>query len=235
MDPVYTELTQRALSTYSIAHSTSNTSQRIVIALAGPPGSGKSTVAGIVASRINAQVHQTNFAKVIPMDGFHLSRAYLDQLPNRAEAYARRGAAWTFDAHGVVTLATLLQKSKQNPEQVIYAPSFDHVLKDPQMDGVMISSEVSIVILEGNWLLLDEQPWSAISGLVDDTWFVDVDPRLARDRIAKRHLISGIEKTWEGAVRRAETNDLRNGDEVRRKLVKPAVRVMSVEATDRVF
>lgn len=112
---------------------------------------------------------------------------------------------------------------------MILAPSFDHALKDPTLDAIRIPPEVEVVILEGNWLLLDEEPWCRISGLVDDTWFVDVDPGLARERIAKRHLRSGIEKTWEAAVRRAEGNDLRNGEEVRRRLVEPGVRVMSVD------
>ena len=164
------------------------------------------------------------------MDGFHLSRSALDALPNRAEAYARRGASWTFDAVGVLNLVTVLHHSKQNNRsEVILAPSFDHVLKDPTVDAISILPEVEIVILEGLWLLLDQEPWSRISGLVDDTWFVDVDPALARDRIAKRHIRSGIEKTWEAAVRRAEANDLRNGEEIRRRLVEPRVRVTSVD------
>jgi pantothenate kinase len=50
-----------------------------------------------------------------------------------------------------------------------------------------------VVILEGNWLLFNEVPWSAISGLVDDTWFIDADPALTVERVAQRHIRSGIE------------------------------------------
>jgi pantothenate kinase len=64
---------------------------------------------------------------------------------------------------------------------------------------------------------------------VDDSWFVDVEERLARGRIAKRHVKSGIETSWEAAVRRAEGNDLVNGRIIRQKLVRPAVTVQSVE------
>ena len=234
MEPIYAELTARALSKHhSLKTAGSSSPQRTIIALAGPPGSGKSTVASIVAARINADLRIPNFATVVPMDGFHLPRSALDQLPNRAEAYARRGAAWTFDAQGVVDLVHALHASKMDTKQVILAPSFDHVLKDPQLNGVSIGSEVSIVILEGNWLLFDEEPWSSIARLVDDSWFVDVEPKLAKERIAKRHLRSGIEVTWEAALRRAEGNDLRNGDEVRRRLVSPGLRVMSIEVADR--
>lgn len=167
------------------------------------------------------------------MDGFHLPRRTLDLLPNSSEAYARRGAAWTFDAQGVLDLVTALHQSEKNSsssDDVILAPGFDHVLKDPRQNAIAITTDVDIVIIEGNWLLLDAEPWRQISQLVDDTWFVDVAPEVARARIARRHLESGIEGSWEAAVRRAERNDLVNGEEVRRRLVRPAKVVWSVDA-----
>lgn len=166
------------------------------------------------------------------MDGFHHPRSYLDSLPNRSEAYARRGAPWTFDAVGVVELVQRLHDARtggDSESETILAPSFDHALKDPVRDSIAITPDVEIVILEGSWLLLDEEPWCRITGLVDETWFVDVDPEVARDRVATRHLRSGIEREWGEAVRRAEGNDLRNGRLVRQRLVEPAVRVWSVD------
>ena len=109
------------------------------------------------------------------------------------------------------------------------APSFDHAVKDPVDEGIMISPEVKFVVLEGNYLLLNHEPWCRIKEMVDEAWFVDVDPVLARGRIAKRHLKSGIEATWENAVRRAEENDLLNGVLIREKLVRPDVLVESVD------
>ncbi len=38
---------------------------------------------------------------IMPMDGYHLTRAQLDAMPNAAEAHARRGAHWTFDVEGL--------------------------------------------------------------------------------------------------------------------------------------
>lgn len=163
------------------------------------------------------------------MDGFHLPRNALDALPNKAEAFARRGASWTFDAHAVLDLIKVLHWTKKDTSQTIWAPSFDHVLKDPCLDNIAITPDISLVILEGNWLLLDEGPWRQIKDFVDDTWFIDVAPELARDRIAKRHVQSGIESSWDDAIRRVEGNDLLNGETVRRRLVKPAVTVQSVD------
>lgn len=227
MEEVYSSLTTRALQIHTSLKGDQHR-KRAVIALAGPPGCGKTTIATEVVQRLNKSAPKP-YAVVLPMDGFHLPRATLDTMPNREEAYARRGAAWTFDAEGVLELVTKLHESKRNRSQVITAPAFDHAGKDPVHGAITIAPEVSLVILEGNWLLYDQGPWSRIAALVDDTWYVDVEPALARDRVAKRHLKSGIEETWEAAVARAEGNDLLNGEEVRTRCVKPAVIVESIE------
>lgn len=225
MEPVYSSLTDRALE---LRKKLENVQQRVVVVLAGPPGSGKTTIADKVVKRLNATSTKP-FAVVLPMDGFHLSRATLDALPNKAEAYARRGASWTFDEAGVLKLVNILSQSRKQAADIILAPSFDHAAKDPVADGIEISPDIKFVVLEGNYLLLNEDPWSQVNTLVDDTWFVDVDPDLARNRIAKRHIKAGIESTWDDAVRRAEGNDLLNGVEIRKKLVKPAILIQSVE------
>lgn len=226
MEPVYASLADRALELRKQLEGSPQS--RVIVVLAGPPGSGKSTIADKVVKRLNA-TSNTPFAAVLPMDGFHLPRSTLDALPNKAEAYARRGASWTFDEEGVLKLVHLLSKSRFEPSDIILAPSFDHALKDPVQAGIKITPEVKFILLEGNYLLLDEKPWNQIKGLVDETWFVDVDPDLARNRIAKRHIKAGIESTWEAAVNRAEGNDLLNGVEIRNKLVQPTVIIHSVE------
>jgi pantothenate kinase len=237
MEAVYTQLTNRAAELHrasSTSHATgspdSKPRSRILIALAGPPGSGKSTVAAQVVGRLNTSSSTSHpFALVLPMDGFHLTRATLQAMPNSEEAIARRGVYWTFDGKGVVDLVTALHLTRNDLDKAHTAPSFDHDLKDPVEAAILINSDVQVIILEGNWLLFNEDPWSAISGLVDDTWFVDVDPALALERVARRHIQSGIETSWEQALNRATNNDMVNGDQVRGKLISPAIRVHSVE------
>lgn len=227
MDSIYTDLTRRALDVFERSQKIRPLS-RVIIVLAGPPGSGKSTVAAKVVSNINNVLPQP-IAAVLPMDGFHYSRAFLNTLLNHEEAHERRGAHWTFDAKAVVDLVRQLHASRENVTDILWAPSFDHKIKDPVPMAIRISPDTRIVIVEGNWLLYDQHPWNQIVGYADDTWFVDVEPHLALQRVAARHLTSGIEKTLEAALDRARNNDMRNGEEVRSSLIQPKIMVKSVE------
>ena len=145
MEPVYSSLTTRALNLIRACQD----QNRVVVILAGPPGSGKTTIAAKVISRLNAS-STTPFAAVLPMDGFHLSRATLNAMPNSVEAYARRGASWTFDETAVLRLVEKLSKSRFESPETILAPSFDHAVKDPVEGGIILSPDVKFVLLDGN-------------------------------------------------------------------------------------
>lgn len=227
MDDIYAQLERRALSLLHQLHQRSSDARAIII-LAGPPGSGKSTIASQVVQRINS-FQQTPMAKVLPMDGYHYSRSHLDSLPNHVEAHARRGAHWTFDGQAVLDMIKQIHASREKPFPTLYMPSFDHEIKDPVPDAIEIGPDVKIVLVEGNWLLYDEQPWNQIVNFADDAWFVDVDPQLALQRVAKRHVACGIERTLEAAMDRARNNDMKNGEDIRRGLIQPNIIVKSVQ------
>lgn len=104
----------------------------------------------------------------------------------------------------------------------IIAPSFAHAPKDPVPDAISIDSFTSIILLEGLYLLLDEPKRRDIACLIDMKVLVDVDPDIARIKVAKRHLASGIETTLEDAIFRVNNNDALNGALIRAKLVSSA-------------
>lgn len=185
---------------------------RVIIAIAGPPGSGKSTIAQQVARTV-AGLPDGPLITSISADGFHLSLDTLRTLPNSKELIERRGAPWTFDGDAVVELIRRLQNY---PDQVIAAPTFDHAKKDPVPGGLTIGPEIQVCLVEGNYLLSNEAPWDAIAGLVDERWLVTVDRDVAIRRIANRHLKAGIENTMEKALERTLNNDMRNSDFVMR-------------------
>ncbi|CAL5868029.1 uncharacterized protein PFLUO_LOCUS2252 [Penicillium psychrofluorescens] len=218
--------------------------QRFLVAIAGVPGSGKTTTA-------EAAVHQLNDspntrAALLSMDGFHLARAALDQLPNPEEAHIRRGAPWTFDVVRFVCFMHRLREwADHMPLAVPYsetwsaadeirAPTFDHQAKDPVEDGIAITPDTSVVIIEGNYLLLNEPGWRELAALVDYRVFVETDLREARERTAKRHVHAGIEKTLEDGFRRVDSNDYLNSLAIRDKLLAPDMIVKSMTGADSI-
>jgi pantothenate kinase len=223
MEAEYTRLAE------TIRHkANAHSKKRFLVAVAGIPGSGKTTTAAAVARRLNAQ-QSPKHTTLLSMDGFHLPRATLDLLPNREEAYIRRGAPWTFDAARFVQFIRQLRDwADSAAAETIYAPSFDHKAKDPIENCIAITNDTEIVIIEGNYLLLDEPEWREVAALVDYRVFVESDLQEARERVARRHVLAGIEKTLEDGFRRVDSNDYLNAVTIREKLIAPDMVIHSV-------
>lgn len=96
----------------------------------------------------------------------------------------------------------------------MYAPSFDHKIKDPVEDDIPISPNIRICIFEGNYCALSKAPWEDAAKMMDEIWFVKVDFAVARKRLIRRHVEAGIAADEEEAAERADKNDLVNGREI---------------------
>lgn len=105
-------------------------------------------------------------------------------MPDPQNAHARRGAEFTFDGDAFLRLVQKVQQPL--PAENIYAPSFDHAIKDPVADDICIVKSDRIVVFEGNYLSLDKMPWSEAAWLMDELWFVEVDFEVAAKRLVAR-------------------------------------------------
>ncbi|ALU87914.1 nucleoside/nucleotide kinase family protein [Herbaspirillum rubrisubalbicans] len=153
--------------------------QRTLLGIAGPPGSGKSTLAQALLELVPDQ------AVVLPMDGYHLANAELARL-GRA---ARKGAEDTFDSAGYVHLLSRLRR--QAPDETVYAPQFLREIEEAIAGSIGIAPATRLIITEGNYLLLDRGHWSQVRALLDEVWYVDVDPALRLERLIARHVQFG--------------------------------------------
>jgi len=192
---------------------------RLMIAISGIPGSGKSSLAATMTDRINDLYNREHpnspkIAASIPLDGFHLTRDQLAAMPDPIYAVARRGAAFTFDPAKFLQLAQSLRQDLTPSTATAFAPSFDHAVKDPVEDDIPIPATARVLFFEGNYLSMDKRPWNDAANLMDELWFVDVDFETARQRLIKRHVAAGIAKDEEEADKRARENDLVNGREI---------------------
>ena len=166
---------------------------RYIVGIAGPPGAGKSTIAEAIVKSIGAG------ARVVPMDGFHFDNGVLDRLGLRA----RKGAPETFDALGFVHL---MQRLRAGNDAAI--PVFDRETDLARAGADLVTGADKYLIVEGNYLLLDEQPWTALAPVFDLTVFIDVPERELDRRLLERWHRFG--KTPADARHWIDSNDMPN-------------------------
>lgn len=152
---------------------------RRMLGITGAPGAGKSTLAQQLAARMPER------AVVAPMDGYHLANSELLRLG----LSHRKGSEPTFDSAGFVSLLTRLRQ--QSSSEVVYAPDFRREIREPVAGAIPIFASTGLVITEGNYLLLDTHPWSRIRSLLDEIWYLELDPDERRKRLVARHVRFG--------------------------------------------
>lgn len=181
---------------------------RWLIALAGVPGAGKTTLASRLAQAINART-APNTMLALGMDGFHYTRAALQQFPNPAEAFARRGAPWTFDAAALEQRLQELRASAGRSD--VPWPGFEHAVGDPVENALRVPASTRIIIVEGLYLLHCADGWETISQRFDERWYLDTPLETAMERLALRHMQAwGI--TRDAAEHRIATSDRLNAN-----------------------
>ncbi|MEO5534487.1 MAG: nucleoside/nucleotide kinase family protein [Pseudolysinimonas sp.] len=152
---------------------------RRLIGVTGAPGSGKSTYAAAELQRRKASGIR---AAVLAMDGFHLPQAELTRLSRRD----RMGASDTFDVDSFVATLQVLRA-----HQPVSAPGFNRDTEEPVPGAITIGSDIQLVIVEGNYLLLDHGGWEQVRPLLDEVVFLTLDDSVRRARLIARHIAFG--------------------------------------------
>ena len=185
----------KALSDYIIKNSEGR--KRYIVAIAGPPGAGKTTLAQALRLSLKEKSIQ---AKIISMDGFHLDNSILAEL----NLLDRKGAPATFDTAGFIHLMNRLS----NFEDDVVIPEFDRN-KDLSIAGSStISTKDKVLIVEGNYLLIEEEPWNELRNSWDQTIFINPGIDTLEKRLLNRWLRHGLDAR--DAKKRTLSNDLPN-------------------------
>jgi pantothenate kinase len=160
-------------------------SPRYMVAIAAPPGSGKTTIVEKIRA---ALVAAGETAVVVPMDGFHFDDVVLNARGHRP----RKGAPYTFDAFG---FEVLLKRIKaQEPDIAI--PVFDRTMELSRAAADIISADTKFILVEGNYLLLKDQPWARLKPLFDFSIYMNVPVQELERRLTKRILEHGHDAAY---------------------------------------
>jgi pantothenate kinase len=161
---------------------------RAVLGITGAPGAGKTTLAQELLAALAAApppgLPAYQWVAHVPMDGFHLADVELDRLHRRD----RKGAPDTFDALGY---ASLLRRLHEDVDEMIYAPGFERTLEQPIAGTIGVPRAARLIVTEGNYLLLTEDGWSGVRPMLDQVWYVDLDPAERLRRLVHRHIRFG--------------------------------------------
>ncbi|PSL19348.1 hypothetical protein [Shimia abyssi] len=176
---------------------------RTIIAIAGPPASGKSTLAESVVHTLNTQNQlRAPYSALLPMDGYHLDNRLLESRG----LLTRKGAPETFNAAGFCEAVRRLTTTKRET----FHPKFDRQMDLSIANAIAIHPDTPVVVVEGNYLLLKTAPWSAMRDVFAATVFVCPPMDALRNRLLQRWIRHGLDT--DAALTKALRNDLPNAE-----------------------
>ena len=174
---------------------------RLIVAIAGPPGAGKSTLAETLRQDISAAGLSV---AVVPMDGFHFD----DRLLEDRGLLARKGSPETFDVAGFRHLLGRLRACEPD----IAIPVFDRAIEIARAGAAIVAADTQVILVEGNYLLLDEAPWNSLAEAFDLTVRIEVPFDELERRLIQRWL--GLGYAYARAREKALSNDIPNARRV---------------------
>jgi len=154
----------------------------LVVALAGMPGSGKTTATRALERLLGPS------CLVAQMDGFHLPMSALRARPDAADAIYRRGAPDTFDPAALLKCLQAICNA-EGPEELTL-PAFDHAVGDPAPGGVVFKRrDHQVVIVEGNYLLHDSDGYEGMKQVFDWSIYINADIEVCVARVKERNRV----------------------------------------------
>jgi pantothenate kinase len=164
--------------------------KRILVAVAGPPGSGKSVFTALLVVVINA-IAGCEEAIQIQQDGWHFTNEYLDTLTFQKEGVeiplrSIKGAPETYDTDSAYECLKNIRQGMQ-----VQIPVYSRTLHDPVPNARVIKPNHLIAVVEGNYWLLKVPPWDKFQKLFDVSIFLTANPETLLEGLCLRQLRGG--------------------------------------------
>jgi pantothenate kinase len=175
-------------------------SERFILGIVGAPASGKSTISAEIIEAVNEEAG-SEIAIVVPMDGFHRSNQELKAWG----IWELKGIPDSFNAQGFVEL---LKGLREQTDRTVGCPAFDRAIEEPAENAILVKANHKLVVVEGNYLLLQNEPWNEIKPLLNEVWFIESSRAVIEPRLLERHIKGG--RTEAAARLKMESTDLPN-------------------------
>jgi len=162
--------------------------KRIIIFLAAPPATGKSTLA-LFLEKISKEMSDISPIQSLSLDGFHYNNEYLSSHKITIQGIEHslheiKGMPETFD---LKNFKKLLEELK---DKNIKWPIYDRNIHEPVIDKLEVTAD--IILIEGNWLLLDEDKWRKLKPCCDYSIFIEAEEKLLKTRLIQRKIKGGL-------------------------------------------
>ncbi len=180
--------------------------KRYFLGITGCPAAGKSELANALLGEINCRT-ESDLAVVVPMDGFHFPNGILE----KRGLLQIKGAPETFDIN---CFSELINRLYEFPDQIILCPAYDRELHSPVKDSITIKPFNRLIIVEGNYLLLNRSPWDLIRAKLDEVWYLDAPLDIIIERLFDRHVSGGTNK--KEAERKITSVDVPNAELIKK-------------------
>lgn len=170
-----------------------------MLGICGAPGAGKSTIATWIVEQRNLLASGSTV--LVPMDGYHFSNDKLQEIG----LLPLKGIPETFDAERFIAK---LSDIRTLPTQTHFCPRFERSIEASIENAIEVKPDHKLIVVEGNYLLLERAPWSRMRELFDEIWMLEADEELILPRLLQRHMQGG--NSAEGAQAKVNSTDMPN-------------------------
>lgn len=211
---------------------------RLIISISGAPNSGKSSVLSKIASLINKIAHRSGFVEyntdlcvVIPQEGYRIRRPDLVKLSKlNKQLTVLRDVPKLYNSKLFLLLLQYLQQEiDELRTRTVYAPEYNTARDSITENGIKITPQLRVIIIEGSYVQLKDSVWNEIASMVEERWFIRVKTNIGKQRLIKRYISDQIVQSPRDLESMYEDVDLIKRDYIINHTLMPDLIIDSVE------